>query len=307
MTALQFAIGALNDVVDAPADAGRVPPKPIPGGLVVREDGPDRRGHRRGRRPGARRAERPRAACCWAASSWRSAPPTTSSPRARPGRGCRSRSASRSSRSSAGTAPRERCPASSSCWSRWRSSPERGSPSPTLASMSRTTRVPAWRRWRPRWDQIERGGSTRRSMAAATGLGIVFVGRASWAPLTVAAIAIGTALVSLGLSAARGRSRGAPGVEAGRRRRSVPRSRRSAGSRGCCPAPSRNGQSRDLAGADDRDRVLQPELRDRQVFREVGAVDVGDLVDDLRRAQHARRDHRARPRATPWRSPASPR
>jgi 4-hydroxybenzoate polyprenyltransferase len=30
MTALQFAIGALNDIVDAPADAGRVPPKPIP-------------------------------------------------------------------------------------------------------------------------------------------------------------------------------------------------------------------------------------------------------------------------------------
>jgi 4-hydroxybenzoate polyprenyltransferase len=34
MTALQFAIGALNDIVDAPADAGRVPPKPIPGGFV---------------------------------------------------------------------------------------------------------------------------------------------------------------------------------------------------------------------------------------------------------------------------------
>lgn len=35
MTALQFAIGALNDIVDAPADAGRVPPKPIPDGLVT--------------------------------------------------------------------------------------------------------------------------------------------------------------------------------------------------------------------------------------------------------------------------------
>jgi 4-hydroxybenzoate polyprenyltransferase len=30
MIALQMAIGALNDLVDAPADAGRVPPKPIP-------------------------------------------------------------------------------------------------------------------------------------------------------------------------------------------------------------------------------------------------------------------------------------
>ena len=34
MTALQFAIGALNDIVDAPADMGRVPPKPIPSGWV---------------------------------------------------------------------------------------------------------------------------------------------------------------------------------------------------------------------------------------------------------------------------------
>jgi 4-hydroxybenzoate polyprenyltransferase len=30
MVFLQFAIGALNDIVDAPADAGRIPPKPIP-------------------------------------------------------------------------------------------------------------------------------------------------------------------------------------------------------------------------------------------------------------------------------------
>jgi 4-hydroxybenzoate polyprenyltransferase len=34
MTSLQFAIGALNDLVDAPADAGRVPQKPIPAGLI---------------------------------------------------------------------------------------------------------------------------------------------------------------------------------------------------------------------------------------------------------------------------------
>jgi 4-hydroxybenzoate polyprenyltransferase len=34
MTALQFAIGTLNDIVDRPADAGRVPPKPIPAGLI---------------------------------------------------------------------------------------------------------------------------------------------------------------------------------------------------------------------------------------------------------------------------------
>ena len=34
MTALQVSIGSLNDIVDAPRDRGRTPPKPIPGGLV---------------------------------------------------------------------------------------------------------------------------------------------------------------------------------------------------------------------------------------------------------------------------------
>ena len=34
MTLLQFAIGALNDIVDAPADAGRRPPKAIPSGAI---------------------------------------------------------------------------------------------------------------------------------------------------------------------------------------------------------------------------------------------------------------------------------
>jgi 4-hydroxybenzoate polyprenyltransferase len=35
MMFLQFAIGTVNDIVDAPSDAGRVPPKPIPAGLVT--------------------------------------------------------------------------------------------------------------------------------------------------------------------------------------------------------------------------------------------------------------------------------
>jgi len=35
MVALQFAIGALNDIVDAPADTGRMPPKPIPAKQVA--------------------------------------------------------------------------------------------------------------------------------------------------------------------------------------------------------------------------------------------------------------------------------
>ncbi len=36
MTALQFGIGATNDIVDAPRDAGHKPGKPIPAGLVSR-------------------------------------------------------------------------------------------------------------------------------------------------------------------------------------------------------------------------------------------------------------------------------
>jgi geranylgeranylglycerol-phosphate geranylgeranyltransferase len=36
MTALQLGIGAVNDLVDAPRDAGRKPGKPIPAGLVPR-------------------------------------------------------------------------------------------------------------------------------------------------------------------------------------------------------------------------------------------------------------------------------
>lgn len=36
MTALQCSIGALNDIVDAPRDAGRSPPKPIPSGAISR-------------------------------------------------------------------------------------------------------------------------------------------------------------------------------------------------------------------------------------------------------------------------------
>jgi 4-hydroxybenzoate polyprenyltransferase len=39
MTALQLGIGALNDVVDAPRDAGRKPGKPIPAGLVSGDAG----------------------------------------------------------------------------------------------------------------------------------------------------------------------------------------------------------------------------------------------------------------------------
>ena len=78
MTALQASIGTVNDIVDAPRDAGRKPGKPIPAGLVSRDrgaavvivrggSGTRPRLCRRGRRPG-----------CSASSSWRSATATTS-------------------------------------------------------------------------------------------------------------------------------------------------------------------------------------------------------------------------------------
>ncbi|HEV8698116.1 MAG TPA: UbiA family prenyltransferase [Candidatus Limnocylindrales bacterium] len=38
MTLLQFAIGVVNDIVDAPADARHVPPKPIPAGMIERRE-----------------------------------------------------------------------------------------------------------------------------------------------------------------------------------------------------------------------------------------------------------------------------
>jgi 4-hydroxybenzoate polyprenyltransferase len=38
MTCLQFAIGTVNDIVDAPSDTGRKPGKPIPAGLVTTRD-----------------------------------------------------------------------------------------------------------------------------------------------------------------------------------------------------------------------------------------------------------------------------
>src|SRR5207244_6717529 len=41
----------------------------------------------------------------------------------------------------------------------------------------------------------------------------------------------------------------------------------------------------DLAAPDEGDRVLEPELRDRQVFRQVCTVDLADAVDDVRRAE----------------------
>ena len=56
MTALQASIGILNDVVDAPRDAGRKPSKPIPAGLVERDRARAGVAGRRRSRPRARGA-----------------------------------------------------------------------------------------------------------------------------------------------------------------------------------------------------------------------------------------------------------
>ena len=110
MVALQASIGALNDLVDAPLDAGRKPGKPIPAGLVS---------------PGAAWVGHVGAAGLTSCSpflpvrvswqspdwAWPSATATTSWRRGPPGRGCRSRSGSRCCPSSAGTAREASLPA----------------------------------------------------------------------------------------------------------------------------------------------------------------------------------------------------
>ena len=153
MAALQASIGALNDLVDAPADAGHKPAQADPG--------------RPGRAEDRRSWSSPRARA-WA-SAWRRPSgrvscssrvvvladrrtATTSSRRERPGRGCRSRSASRSCRSTAGSARPASCRRRSRSWSRGR----------------RCRRRPGDR-------QCPRRPRARR--AAGTGLGRVRLGR----------------------------------------------------------------------------------------------------------------------------------
>ena len=160
MTALQASIGILNDVVDAPRDAGRKPSKPIPAGLVDARRGASRRGRRRGRSgwssrrpPGRRRGPRrghPR-------DRLRA---TTSAPRARPGRGRRSRSGSRCCPSSrwlgaAGSLPRVHGPPRR----RRRARRRRARRSRMRGRTWSATGPRGSRRWRPRWAASARGGS----------------------------------------------------------------------------------------------------------------------------------------------------
>ena len=199
-----MAIGALNDLVDAPADAGRVPPKPIPAqevsvatartvalvaaavglGLAAVVDV-----RLVGARPGRSRDRLLH---------------TTSWPRGRHGHGCRSPWVSRCCRSTAGSGRPVPCPSFSPCSSRWRCSPAPHSPSrmrgPTWtpivrpATASVATVLGPVRSW---W--LDAG-----LMAAATGVGVALVGRASWGLATWTLVVAGTVLVTLGLALGRG-------------------------------------------------------------------------------------------------------
>ena len=211
MTALQFAIGALNDVVDAPADAGRIPPKPIPAGLISASVGR-------------------LVAVLAAAAGLALAAPS--------GAGLLLVGAIVLAIGAAYDLVAKGTP-----WSwlpfavgipilpvfGWYGAA--GAlpgffavlvPMAVLAGAGlaiANARVDVEDDTRAGVASVATALGPDRSwwanaalMAAATGLGVVFVARADWAPLTVAAIAIGTGLVSLGLSAGRG-----PSVRARRR------------------------------------------------------------------------------------------
>ena len=239
MTALQVSIGTLNDLVDAPRDAGRKPGKPIPAGLVTPRDRSAWSWSSRPRsgsllavavRAGDRRPGR--------SSSWRSATATTSSPRARPGRGCRSRSGSRCCRSSAGSGRPATLPPAFASSSRWPSSPAPRWRSPTPARTSSATPPPASIPWR---SASARDGPGLVEQRVAPGRHRRRDRHARWRPAParpVIAAAIGRR--------ARHRSRHRPRARRGTRPgASGPGSSRRSGS-GCSPRPGWRGSP--LAG-----------------------------------------------------------
>ena len=238
MAALQFAIGALNDIIDAPADAGRVR-KPIPSG---------------------------RSPWSLPEASW--SPPSSSvslSARRRVLRSLHSRS------SSSGSA----WPMTSGRRAPWSWLPfavgipllpvygwvgATGSPPGFFAVLVPMAVLAgaALAIANARVDlDADRASGTRsvatalgaeRSwwlgaflMAGATLLGVLFVGRSGWTWPVLALVAGGTAVVGTGLAIGRG---GDPlrGAVPGRPRRSAPPSRRRAGSRGCSPDLSRQSK-----------------------------------------------------------------
>ena len=160
MTALQASIGSLNDVVDAPRDAGHKPGKPIPAGLVSAVSArvlvivAAAVGLVLSAPSGAGRSP-------WPPWSSRSGTATTSPSRGPPGRGSRSRSVSRCFPCSAGLARPAACRPPSPCSCPLPSWPGPGSPSPTPGPTSSATRRPGSIPWRSGSGSNGRGRSRR--------------------------------------------------------------------------------------------------------------------------------------------------
>ena len=313
MTALQASIGSLNDLVDAPRDAGRKPRQADPGRARVAAAGAGR--GRRARPPSGCVLSRPvgrRRRSRWPSSSSRSATPTTSASRAPPGRGSRSRSGSRCCRSTAGSGGRR--------------------PAGVLrapACRSRRGRGRPGHRQRPRRPRARRGG--RRRSVARQARARTRLGRPR-RPARV--VVVGSALVDAGGRSAHRSARWPSAVGAAlhrrHRRRARPARRPRPGASGhgssrrsgsgcsrrrgwpgssCDSAGRRSAAGRELVpgvvAPDHRDRVLEPELGDRQVLGEVRPVGRADRRRGPRARQDAdRAPRRPRPGAA-WRRPAS--
>ncbi len=309
MTALQASIGALNDLVDAPRDAGHKPGKPIPAGLVHAGDRPPIVVGAVGRRAPARRpVRRPRRWRSLAVSSWPSATATTSPSRGRPGRGCRSRSASRCCPVFGWLGATGRCRPRSPSSCRRPSWPARPWPSPMPGPTSSAMRRPASTSVAVRLGSRPRlGGRAPRCWRRSSALPSVIAHRSAGAQSARSAVA---AIVAIG---ARSRCRRRPG--AGGRQppgASGPGSSRPIACRAARERPGSPGWIARLTGRragsrgsprqyvrvvapDHRDRVLEPELGDRQVLRQVRAVRRADRAAELGAAR-GRRPGPRRPR-----------
>ena len=239
--------------------------------------------------------------------------------RARPGRGCRSRSGSRCCPSTAGSARPAalpavvRRPACPCAVARRRGPRDRQRPgrpgarrgggtstrsrsaSGSSAGLARRTPRSCWRSWRRVPSLVPLGVSrAARSRRGALAAGaVVALGRRGSARRAAT-----SAPRERAVRTAAGGRRGAllrrPAWLAGVRGRGV---RRRAG----CPRPAAASSRPAVVAPDDGDRVLEPELGDRQVLREVRPVGRADRPADVRAAAGRRPGPRRRRRAAAWR------